>query len=127
MNPIKSCCILSNGLIVGISLLVVVFAFGRAYGQTGGVEPGTAVHETAAEVETAMTGNERALIALAAAATVGIACISAGYAVAKVGSAALGAASEKPEILGRALLFVGLAEGVAIYGLIIAIILVTKI
>ncbi len=63
----------------------------------------------------------------AIAITMGVACISAGYAVAKVGAAALGAASEKPELMGRALLFVGLAEGIAIYGLIIAVMLVLKL
>jgi V/A-type H+-transporting ATPase subunit K len=39
----------------------------------------------------------------------------------------LGAASEKPEIMGRALIFVGLAEGIAIYGLVVAIMLLGKI
>ena len=36
------------------------------------------------------------------------------------GAAAIGAVAEKPELLGRTLIFVGLAEGIAIYGLIIA-------
>ncbi len=62
-------------------------------------------------------------LAISVAATTSFACIAAAYAVGKVGAAALGAASERPEILGRALLFVGLAEGIAIYGLIIAILL----
>jgi len=61
------------------------------------------------------------------AITMGISCISAGYAVGKVGAAALGAAAEKPELLGRALIFVGLAEGIAIYGLIIGIMLINQI
>jgi len=63
------------------------------------------------------------MVALAIALVVGASCIGAGYAVGKVGSAALGAASERPEMLGRSLIFVGLAEGIAIYGLIIAIML----
>ena len=49
------------------------------------------------------------------------------YALAKIGSAALGAMSEKPEIGGRAIVFLGMAEGIAIYGLIIAIMLLGKI
>jgi len=52
--------------------------------------------------------------------------IGAGYAVGHVGAAALGAASENPEIMGRALIFVGLAEGIAIYGLVVAIMLLGK-
>ncbi|MGV8907292.1 MAG: ATP synthase subunit C [Acetobacterium sp.] len=58
---------------------------------------------------------------IAAALSTGFACIGAGYAVGVVGSAALGAVSEDPKILGKTLIFVGLAEGVAIYGLVISI------
>ena len=68
-----------------------------------------------------------AAIYYAIAITVGISCLSAGYAVGKVGAAALGAAAEKPELLGRAIIFVGLAEGIAIYGLIIGIMLILKL
>jgi len=52
--------------------------------------------------------------------SVSICSMGAAYAVAKVSVAALAAASEKPEVLGRSLLFVGLAEGIAIYGLLVA-------
>jgi V/A-type H+-transporting ATPase subunit K len=48
-------------------------------------------------------------------------------AVAYVGSAALGAVGEKPELAARALIYVGLAEGIAIYGLIISIMILGKI
>ncbi len=58
---------------------------------------------------------------LAAAICTGVGCLGAGIAVAYVGAAALGTIGERPEIGGRALIFVGLAEGIAIYGLIIAI------
>jgi V/A-type H+-transporting ATPase subunit K len=60
---------------------------------------------------------------IGAAVAVGIGSLGAGYAVGAVGSAAVGTVAERPEIFGRALLFVGLAEGVAIYGLIIAFII----
>ncbi|MCU0520786.1 MAG: ATP synthase subunit C [Anaerolineae bacterium] len=60
---------------------------------------------------------------IGAAVAVAVGSLGAGYAVAAVGSAAVGTVAEKPEIFGRALLFVGLAEGVAIYGLIIAFII----
>ena len=52
--------------------------------------------------------------------------IGAGFAVAYTGAAALAAISEKPEMFGRSLVIVGLAEGIAIYGLVIAIILIGK-
>jgi V/A-type H+-transporting ATPase subunit K len=62
-----------------------------------------------------------------AALAVGIGSTAAGIAVAYVGSSAVGALSEKPETFGRAIVFVGLAEGIAIYGLIIAIIILGKV
>ena len=65
-------------------------------------------------------------IVFAVALVVGLSCIAAGYAVGRVGSAALGAASERPELLGRSLILVGLAEGIAIYGLIIGIMLMQR-
>jgi len=52
--------------------------------------------------------------------------IGAAIAVAYTGAAALAAVSEKPEMFGRSLVIVGLAEGIAIYGLVIAIILIGK-
>jgi V/A-type H+-transporting ATPase subunit K len=52
--------------------------------------------------------------------------IGAGIGVSYTGSAALAAISEKPEMFGRAMVFVGLAEGIAIYGLVIAIMLIGK-
>jgi V/A-type H+-transporting ATPase subunit K len=58
---------------------------------------------------------------LAAAICTGVGSLGAGIAVGYVGAAALGTIAERPEIAGRALIFVGLAEGIAIYGLIIAI------
>lgn len=64
---------------------------------------------------------------LSAALSTGLACAGAGYAVGVVGSAALGAVSEDPKILGKTLIFVGLAEGVAIYGLIIAILIIGRL
>jgi V/A-type H+-transporting ATPase subunit K len=58
---------------------------------------------------------------IAAALVTGLSALGAAYAVAVVGGAAMGVVAEKPETAGRALVFVGLAEGIAIYGLIIAI------
>ena len=57
---------------------------------------------------------------LAAAISTGLACVGAGIAVGGSGAAAVGAIAEKPESFGRALIFVGLSEGIAIYGLVIS-------
>lgn len=64
---------------------------------------------------------------LSAAIAVGASTLGAGIAVAVVGSAAMGALSEKPELAGRALIFVGLAEGIAIYGMIVALMILAKL
>ena len=64
---------------------------------------------------------------LAAAIAVGVGALGGGAAVGYVGAAAMGAIGEKPELAIRALLFVGLAEGIAIYGLIIAIMILGKV
>jgi V/A-type H+-transporting ATPase subunit K len=70
---------------------------------------------------------DRGMGFLAAAIVCGVSVVAAGVAVAVVGSAALGAVSEKPEIVGRALLFVGLAEGLGIYGLLVAILILLRL
>lgn len=58
---------------------------------------------------------------IAAGLSTGLACLGAGIAVAVVGSSAVGAISENPGLLGKTIIFAGLAEGIAIYGLIISI------
>jgi V/A-type H+-transporting ATPase subunit K len=63
---------------------------------------------------------------LAAAISTGAACLGAGLAVASSGAAAIGAIAEKPESFGRALIFVGMAEGIAIYGLIISFLILNR-
>jgi len=70
-------------------------------------------------------GNGWSNVPLAAALATGLATIGAGIAVAVVGAAAAGAVAEKPETFGRVLIFVGLAEGIAIYGLIISFMILT--
>jgi V/A-type H+-transporting ATPase subunit K len=74
------------------------------------------------QARAASAGNPQAGMGfLAAALSTGLATIGAGYAVGAVGSSALGAVSEDPKILGKTLIYVGLAEGIAIYGLIVSI------
>ena len=63
---------------------------------------------------------------LAAAISTGLATVGAGIAVGGTGAAAVGAIAEKPESFGRSLIFVGLAEGIAIYGLIISFLVLNR-
>ena len=80
--------------------------------------------DAAAATGTASSSSTGALIG--AGIAVAGSSIGAGIGVSYTGSAALAAISEKPDMFGRAMVFVGLAEGIAIYGLVIAIMLIGK-
>lgn len=109
---------------LGYSLLIVIFLSSLIWG----IWNTSLVY---AANETAVTGKSDADVRcwafLSAAISSGISAVAAGIAVAYVGAAAMGAVAERPEIMGRALIFVGLAEGLAIYGLIIAIMILGKV
>jgi V/A-type H+-transporting ATPase subunit K len=66
-------------------------------------------------------------IALGVALTMGLAAMGAGYAIGHAGSAAMGAIAEKPEVSTWGLIIVALAEGIALYGLVIAFMLIGKL
>ena len=83
-------------------LLVVLFTGPSAFAQGGEI------------------ASESSMKFIAAALSVGLACIGAGIAVAAASSAALGAISENEGIMGKCLIFVALAEGIALYGLLIS-------
>ena len=67
------------------------------------------------------------LALLGAGLPTGLAAFGAGLAVGPVGAASLAVISEKPDMFGRTLIYLGLAEGIAIYGLVITILLLGKI
>lgn len=77
--------------------------------------------------EVQAAGSANGLGLLAAALSTGLATIGAGIAVAVSSSAALGAISEDSSLLGKTLIFVGLAEGIAIYGLIVSILILGRL
>ena len=106
---------LSVNLIVALAAAFLLF----------GVVPAGA--QEAAD-EAAETEQQEAIpsgVAIGAGLATGLAAIGAGIAVAITGSAAIGGITQKPELLGRTLIFVGLAEGIAIYGLIISFMILT--
>ncbi len=84
---------------------------------TGGISA------SAADNTQAAAAASNGLKYIAAALAIGISAIGSGIAVASSSAAALGALSEDPKIFGKAFVFVGLAEGIAIYGLIISILI----
>lgn len=81
---------------------------------------------SAAETASAVSG-ATGLGYIAAGLSTGLSCIGGGIAVASAASAALGAISEDASVLGKSLIFVGLAEGVCLYGLIISFMILGKL
>lgn len=100
-------------LLAALALLVVAIAADPAQAQTAATAP-----------EATASGGWAAL--LGAAISVAGSSIGAAIAVAYTGAAALAALSERPELFGRAMVIVGLAEGIAIYGLVVSVILIGK-
>ena len=98
---------------------------------TGVILLGTAIAEEAAKTGGTATDQNGAIrsigFAVGAALAIGFSVLGAGYAVGRIGSAALGLGAEKPELLTRSILFVALAEGLAVLGFAIAMMLVQKI
>ena len=82
----------------------------------------------AEEVNNAFIGSQaQGLGFIAASLSVGASVLGAGYAVGQAAPAAIGAISENPDNFGKAMIFVVLGEGVAIYGLLIAILILQKL
>ncbi len=80
-----------------------------------------------AAASAALSGEAHSWGFVAAALATGLSALGAGIAVANVGTAAVGALAEKPELLGRVLILVGLAEGIAIYGLIVSVLILDRL
>ena len=79
----------------------------------------------AAEAAAAASGSGMGFIA--AALATGLSCLGAGIAIASTAPAAIGAFSEDPKAFGKAMIFVVLGEGVALYGLLISILIINKL
>lgn len=103
-------------LFFGTMIVAAVLMFdGNAFAAEG-------AKETAAVVSSAA-----GMGYLSAALATGLSCLGGGIAVSAAASAALGAISEDSSILGKSLIFVGLAEGVCLYGLIISFMILGKL
>ncbi len=113
----------TNGLLLGLkgfNVIIGLMAFG--IGILWLASPSTVM----AMGLTAQAATGDAYASLGAGISTGFAAVGAGIAVSGTGAAAIGAVTEKPEAFGRALIFVGLAEGIAIYGLIISFLILNR-
>ncbi|MDR1580699.1 MAG: ATP synthase subunit C [Synergistaceae bacterium] len=106
----------------GVLFLGAVFNLTSAVPAASAAEP---AGEAAAKVAPAEAGYGMGFIGMALAT--GLACIGAGIAVGSVGSAAIGLVGEQPGAIGTTLIYVGLAEGVAIYGIVISMLIFSKL
>ncbi len=111
-------------LVVLDALMLVAALVVLVVTATGG--PGAADPATATTAASQATSSDSWAALLGAAVAVAGSSLGAAIAVAYTGAAALAAMSERPELFGRAMVIVGLAEGIAIYGLIVAIILIGR-
>lgn len=103
---------------VGLVLTALLLATSAAFGAES--QTVQAVSVTTRDYRTLGLG-------LCATLTMSLSVFGAAYAIARVGSAAMGAAAEKPELLTRSILFVALAEGLAVLGFVISIMLIQKL
>ncbi|MDH4277172.1 MAG: ATP synthase subunit C [Acidimicrobiia bacterium] len=110
---------------LAISLGVFAFGVNRASATTSVPATIAAPQATSADSTTNDINTGSAFIG--AAIAVAASTIGAGIAVAYTGSAALATVSEQPDLFGRAMVVVGLAEGVAIYGLIVAVLILGNV
>jgi V/A-type H+-transporting ATPase subunit K len=110
--------VLASLLIVGAAVLAAIGTMLVAFPEAASAQ---AVARAGLPSDVWTWGLVSAALATAASSLAG------GYAVAKLGAAAVGALAEKPDLFGRLLIFVGLAEGIAIYGVIISILILNRL
>jgi V/A-type H+-transporting ATPase subunit K len=114
-----------NWLKGGVLANILLFGLAMAGTLLMGVQEVMAAEPIAGAVMEISMGKGLALIGIGLPTA--LAAIGAGIALGPVGSAALAVIAEKPEMFGRTLIYMGLAEGIAIYGLVMSILLLGKI
>jgi V/A-type H+-transporting ATPase subunit K len=109
----------------GVTFQLLLFGAGIVGIVVMGTSEVMAADEVVSGVREISLGHGLALIGIGL--PTGLATIGAGIAVSSVGSASLAVITEKPEMFGRTLIYLGLAEGIAIYGLVVSILLLGKL
>jgi V/A-type H+-transporting ATPase subunit K len=112
---------LKGGMLANVTL----FGLGLAGVMLLGVQEVLAAEPAATAAGEITLGQGLALLGVGL--PTGLAAIGAAIALGPIGSASLAVIAEKPEMFGRTLIYMGLAEGIAIYGLVMSILLLGKI
>lgn len=109
----------------GLLANFVLFGLGLAGVMLLGVQEVMAAEPVAGAAVEITLGKGLALLGIGL--PTGLAAIAAALALGPIGSAALAVIAEKPEMFGRTLVYMGLAEGIAIYGLVMSILMLGKL
>lgn len=120
MNGKKKFCI----LLVGIQILMIAVAISCARIMNVVAQAQTTAEATAFDYYDSSTA---AFLGLSAAIAIGMAAIAAAWVLRTVGTAAISAMTEREEAFGKLIVIVALGEAIAIYGLIVALLIVFKI
>jgi len=122
---VKPCRLPADWLKGGMLANVMLFGLGLAGAMLLGVQAVMAAEPAAAAAGEITLGQGLALLGIGL--PTGLAAIGAALALGPIGSAAMAVIAEKPEMFGRTLIYMGLAEGIAIYGLVMSILMLGKI
>lgn len=125
LNPGASRRLTARWMKTSVALNLMIFVLGILGILIGGASEVMAAEPTGVASSEVSLGLGLALIGIGLPTA--LATIGAGIAVSSVGSASLAVITEKPEMFGRTLIYLGLAEGIAIYGLVVSILLLGKI
>ena len=111
-------------LIATVLVMLAVACFGTLGAFAAGEDDTAAVTETD---ETSAHNASLSIGLIAAALATGLAGIGGGIAVAAGAPAAIAANSENPKTFGKSLIFVALGESIALYGLVISIMILSRL
>lgn len=113
-------------MVLAMAIIVFVTFSVKAYAQTPSDEAGANV-ETKDAALRQIEAQETQFALLAASIAFGLGALGAGIAISHVGAAAMGAVTEKPQVAGQALIFVALAEGIVVFGFVMALMILGKV
>ena len=117
-----------KSVIMVIAMAIVIFAMfsAKAFSQSSANETGTNL-ETKDAALRQIEAQETQFALLGASIAFGLGALGAGIAISHVGAAAMGAVTEKPQVAGQALIFVALAEGIVVFGFVMALMILNKV
>ena len=134
-NHLKVRIVQSFVMVFTVAVIVLTVCSVNAYAgnssdpnnNTKSADPNAAAIEKA-QIDLQKTKAEEMKFAfIAAAIAFGLGALGAGFAISHVGAAAMGAIAEKPQVAGQAMIFVALGEGIAVFGMVIAILIILKV